>query len=262
MFSDSRSCSSFTPTFFSNTRGLILIPTPLPRLLLDLFSHLSPISARLFSLQTNNTKDYSDSDEHNTNTSPSTLHTPQLPLKMAHPNGPSNGFSSFTAANQSTYFQHSTELADLGRARFDQDTAAVGDRDFALYTHQPVAVRSGRAPKGLENQVFAWNTFQYTTEELDEREALKGDLHEGQLHRQNRAARAGPPPPPPPQPAHMMRGRAAMSGSKGGGGMGGGRNGAEDALCAARKPEGRAPPLAKGFPEELDKSMFWDEAIV
>ena len=35
-----------------------------------------------------------------------------------------------------------------------------------------------------------------------------------------------------------------------------------DALCAGRKPEGEAPPLAKGYAEEMDKSMFWDEPIV
>jgi hypothetical protein len=82
-----------------------------------------------------------------------------------------------------------TELADLGRLRFDHDTAQATDRDAALFSHQPVTVRQGRAPKGLEGQVFAWNTFKFTTEERDEKEELKGDLHEGQLHRQNRAAR-------------------------------------------------------------------------
>lgn len=35
----------------------------------------------------------------------------------------------------------------------------------------------------------------------------------------------------------------------------------EEGLCAGRKPEGNAPPLAKGFAEELDKSMFWDGPI-
>ncbi|KAF2623254.1 hypothetical protein BU25DRAFT_180617 [Macroventuria anomochaeta] len=154
------------------------------------------------------------------------------------------------------YFASSTELADLGAARFDHDTAAVGDKDFALtsYSHAPVTVQAGRAPKGLENQVFAWNTFQYTTSERDEKEEKKGDLHEGQLHRQNRAA-AGIPP------ASYGRG-GARSGRGGRVGEAAGRNdGQLDALCAGRKPEGNALPLAKGFAEELDKSMFWDGPI-
>jgi hypothetical protein len=126
------------------------------------------------------------------------------------------------------------------------------DRDFALYSQQPVMVRAGRAPKGLENKVFEWNTFKYTTEEKNSREELKGDLHEGQLHRQNRAARD-------PQ--------AGVSGGGMGGGGRGGRagqrdDGKVDALCAGRKPERDAPPLAKGFAEEMDKSMFWDGPIV
>lgn len=81
------------------------------------------------------------------------------------------------------------ELADLGHARFDHDTAKATDRDASLYTQQPVTIRQGRAPKGLESQVFAWNTFKFTTEERDEKEELKGSLHEGMLHRQNRVAR-------------------------------------------------------------------------
>jgi hypothetical protein len=58
-------------------------------------------------------------------------------------------------------------------------------------------------------------------------------------------------------------GDGARSGRGGRGGGGPGRNDCQlDALCAGRKPEGDAPPLAKGFAEELDKSMFWDEPIV
>lgn len=167
--------------------------------------------------------------------------------------------------DQPVYFASSTELADLGTARFDHDTAAVGDKDYALisYTHAPVTVQAGRAPKGLESQVFAWNTFQYTTTERDEKEEKKGDLHEGQLHRANRAA-AGIPPP-----VMAYDNRPASYGSGGGRGGRGGRGGGAagrtdgqlDALCAGRKPEGNAPPLAKGFAEELDKSMFWNEPI-
>ncbi|KAJ4405197.1 hypothetical protein N0V91_005355 [Didymella pomorum] len=172
--------------------------------------------------------------------------------------------------DQSVYFASSTELADLGAARFDHDTAAVGDKDYALnsYNQAPVTVQAGRAPKGLENQVFAWNTFQYTTAERDEKEERKGDLHEGQLHRANRAALGVPPP----VMTHENRPASYSSGGRGGrggrgrrGGRGGGaagRNDAQlDALCAGRKPEGNAPPLAKGFSEELDRSMFWDEPI-
>ena len=179
----------------------------------------------------------------------------QLSTVMANTHSTTNGASS-TTANQATFLQHSTELADLGRERFDYDTAAIGDRDFALHCHQPVIVRSGCAPKGFESQVFAWNTFQYTTEERNDLEELKGDLHEGQLHRQNRAVREGSQPEP------TMRGGARWS--KGGRRGGGERadNGVPEALCAGRKPVGQAPPLAKGFAEELDKSMFWDEPIV
>ncbi|KAH6039677.1 hypothetical protein HBI54_158540 [Parastagonospora nodorum] len=146
----------------------------------------------------------------------------------------------------------SAELHDLGQARYDHDIAQATDRDAALFTQGPVTVRQGRAPAGLENQVFAWNTFKYTTEERDDREELKGELHEGQLHRQNRAALGG-------------------DGGRGGGGAGmrggfGGRGGVrqlvdDGKLCAGRK-QGEAPPLAKGAAEECGKEMFWDGPIV
>tara|TARA_R110002003_G_scaffold296_2_gene18599 strand:+ start:12217 stop:12750 length:534 start_codon:yes stop_codon:yes gene_type:complete len=164
----------------------------------------------------------------------------------------------------STFFHLSTELADLGRARFDHDTAQATDRDASLFAGAPVTVRQGRAPKGLEDQVFAWNTFKYTTAERDDREELKGDLHEGQLHRQNRAAVAvaggggmvG---------GGMMGGGGSRGGGGGGGaarGRGGKSDGTMDALCAGRKPGGEMAPLAKGCAEELDKGMFWDGRIV
>ncbi|KAF1926899.1 uncharacterized protein M421DRAFT_66207 [Didymella exigua CBS 183.55] len=174
-----------------------------------------------------------------------------------------------SADNQTGYFASSTELADLGAARFDHDTAAVGDKDYALtsYTQAPITVQGGRAPKGLESQVFAWNTFQYTTTERNEKEEKKGDLHEGQLHRANRAA-AGIAPPlmaHDNRPTSYGGGRSERGGQSGRGGRSDGAagrtDGQLDALCAARKPEGNAPPLAKGFAEELDKSMFWDEPI-
>ncbi|KAF2245454.1 hypothetical protein BU26DRAFT_532985 [Trematosphaeria pertusa] len=170
-----------------------------------------------------------------------------------------------TDTDTNTFYAFTTELADLGRERFDHDTAAIGDRDFAFYATAPVNVRQGRAPQGLESQVFAWNTFQYTTEERDDREELKGALHDGQLHRANRAARGEQAPEP-------VRGYGGGRGGRGGGRGGrGGREGqgqgqqggvAPDALVAARKPEGSAPPLAKGYAEELSADMFWSEPIV
>ncbi|KAJ8117210.1 hypothetical protein OPT61_g1541 [Boeremia exigua] len=174
--------------------------------------------------------------------------------------------------DQPVFYATSTELADLGAARFDHDTAAVGDKDYALtgHSHQPVTVQAGRAPKGLEGQVFAWNTFQYTTTERNEKEEKKGDLHEGQLHRANRAAQGGPSPSMgyENRPASYGSGNGGTRGGRGGRGSkrGGaivvGASGQQpDALCAGRKPAGNAPPLAKGFAEELDKSLFWDEPI-
>jgi hypothetical protein len=181
------------------------------------------------------------------------------------------------------YFTTSIEIADLGAARFDHDVAAVGDRDYALNRPgQHVAVQAGRAPKGLESQVFAWNTFVYTTEERNEKEEKKGDLHEGQLHRANRAAAAaagggqvmGFENRPATYGDGGMRGgfgggKGGFGGGRGGsggrggmrGGAGGPDDGKMDALCAGRKPAVHAPPMAKGFAEELDKSLFWDEPI-
>lgn len=181
----------------------------------------------------------------------------------------SSSHVTMSSTDNAKYFASSTELADLGAARFDHDTAAIGDKDYALNSYAPVTVHSGHAPRGLEAQAFAWNTFQYTTNERDEKEEKKGDLHEGQLHRQNRAAQGGPPA----VMAHENRpasygggggsrgGRAGRRGCRGGSGAGK-RNGQLDALCAGRKPEGNVPPLAKGFAEELDKNLFWDEPIV
>ncbi|KAE8845711.1 hypothetical protein HRS9139_00278 [Pyrenophora teres f. teres] len=154
---------------------------------------------------------------------------------------PTNG----TPSSENTKFYHnSVELADLGRARFDQDVAAIGDRDVALMTHGP-----------------------YTTDEVNAREELKGDLHGGQLHRENRAARDGQG-----GMGYMgqMMGRGG-GGSVWGGGRGGrgrgGRGGVreevqDEGLCAGRKPDVEAPPMAKGMAEEMDKSMFWDCPII
>jgi hypothetical protein len=185
---------------------------------------------------------------------------------------PGNGNGNGTS-QKASFYHNSVELFDLGATRFDQDTAAVGDRDFALHTYQPVIARAGRAPRGLESQVHAWNTFQYTTDEVNEREELKGDLHGGQLHRENRAAAH------PQGAGGMGRGGgfgggyggrggerggrgAARGGRAGGAGRGGRDDGQSEGLCAGRKPDYDAPPLAKGMAEEMDKSMFWDEPIV
>lgn len=182
----------------------------------------------------------------------------------------------------------SAELADLGTARFDHSTAAIGDRDFALTSsssafasHNPLlSAQPGRAPKGLEGQVFAWNTFRYTTEDRNEKEEKKGDLHEGQLHRANRAAMGMT------QGGMVDEGGGGGEGTGGrGGGTGGGRGGrggrggvgrgvgrgggdgrgagmgALDPLCAGRKPEGNVAPLAKGIAEELDRKLFWDGPV-
>ncbi|OAL02961.1 hypothetical protein IQ06DRAFT_345935 [Phaeosphaeriaceae sp. SRC1lsM3a] len=161
-------------------------------------------------------------------------------------------------------FNPSIAVADLGSARFNHDTAQITDRDASLLTGAPVTVRQGRAPAGLENQAFAWSTFQYTTTERDEREEKKGELHEGVLHRLNRAARgenAGG------VSEREFGGRGGRGGRAGRGRWGGGRemgrdDGKGDALCAGRKMEANAAPLAKGMAEEMEKRMFWDGPIV
>jgi hypothetical protein len=188
---------------------------------------------------------------------------------MSNSNTPNPTAGNGTTAPEPSFYHNSIELFDLGITRFDQDTAAIGDRDYALHATQPVIARAGHAPRGLESQVHAWNTFQYTTDEVNEREELKGDLHGGQLHRENRAAAN-------PQGAGasgkggyggrggMDRGgRGAARGARAAGaGRGAGGGGQLEGLCAGRKPDFDAPPLAKGMAEEMDKSMFWDGPIV
>lgn len=158
------------------------------------------------------------------------------------------------AKNTTPYI--STEAADLGQERYDHDTAAIGDRDDALYTAGPVLVSQGRAPAGMEQQTFAWSTFQYETNERDGREELKGDLHGGQLHRQNRAARGEPTGPPPPRES---RGRVGRGGATSGQ-QGGGNTGLTPLVCG-RKGDDGTPKLAKGRPEELGEELFWDTPI-
>ena len=177
---------------------------------------------------------------------------------------PNNANDNSTAEN-AEFYHSSVEVADLGRTRFDKDVAAIGDRDIALTSRRPVIAPTGCPPRGMESAVHAWTTFQYTTDEVDAREELKGDLHGGQLHRENRAA------------AQMTRGEGSMwGGDDAGGGGGGGRaarggRGGRNAgreevqhegLCAGRKPDFPGPPMAKGMSQEMDKSMFWDTPIL
>ncbi|KAF2789380.1 hypothetical protein K505DRAFT_193653, partial [Melanomma pulvis-pyrius CBS 109.77] len=165
-----------------------------------------------------------------------------------------------------------TEILDLGRDRFDHDTAAIGDRDTALHrTPGTVKVAKGRAPPGLEPQVFAWNSLQYMAAEENAKEALKGSLH--------RAARAPQPPQGPQGGAggawggQLGRGDGQLVREDGKlskrrrGGKGGTRGGratteTDDCVVAARGPAGDVPPLAKGCAVELDRSLFWEENIV
>ena len=204
-----------------------------------------------------------------------------MPSLNLHPN-PTNGNSDTngnngngngtTSSESAQFYYSSVELADLGRSRFDQDVAGAGDRDYALNTARLVMAPTARAPRGMESAVHAWTTFQYTTDEVNATEELKGDLHGGQLHRENRMAGMG-------QTGMPQMGRGSSWGSAGGGGSSrgggnigggggrGGRNGVREevqneGLCAGRKPDVDAPPLAKGMAEEMDKSMFWDEPIV
>ena len=171
-----------------------------------------------------------------------------------------------------------SELHDLGSARYNTSTAAITDKDYALHpssstlTPQVLAARAlaaGQAPKGYESKVHAWMTFASTTEEVEMPEELKGDLHGGQLHRENRAVRE----------MESGGGGAGFGGARGGGYMGGGGGGrsrggqrgakvgelgaaAQLALCAGRKAEDGGPPMAKGVAGEMDKGMFWEESIV
>ncbi|KAJ4354168.1 uncharacterized protein N0V89_005901 [Didymosphaeria variabile] len=164
-----------------------------------------------------------------------------------------------TNGAQKETFATSNEAADLGQERYDQDTAAIGDRDDALYANGPVLVRQGRAPAGMEQQIFAWSAFQYETEERNSREELKGDLHGGQLHRQNRAARGeqtGPPPPREPR-----RGKDRRGGPGGMTGSNAQANPGLEPLICGRRVDDKTPKLAKGRPEELDEDLFWDKPI-
>lgn len=107
--------------------------------------------------------------------------------------------------------------------------------------------------------------MQYTDEGKNEKEEMKGDLHRGQLHRENRAARA-PPVEETQRFGRDRRGGALGRGERGGRGRGG-RGGIlqdrkDEGLVAGRRPDVDALPLAKGFAEELDRSLFWNGPII
>ncbi|KAJ5063081.1 hypothetical protein PSV09DRAFT_2377663 [Bipolaris maydis] len=167
-------------------------------------------------------------------------HSLYIPSKM----------SSNNATNATKPFTPTAELHDLGATRFDRDTAAPSDRDTALLNRHiavPVITPQGRAPPGLEAKVHAWTTFQFTTEDVDRVEELKGDLHGGMLHRVNRAARG-------------EVGGGVFMGNRGKGSNKG--TAQENKLCGGRKGDGDAAPMAKGMAEEMGKDMFWSGPIV
>ncbi|KAF2014310.1 hypothetical protein BU24DRAFT_492970 [Aaosphaeria arxii CBS 175.79] len=162
-------------------------------------------------------------------------------------------------------------LHDLGNTRFDHDTAAIGDRDSAFFANRPIHVAKGVAPKGLEAVVFSWHALQYTTEDKDEKEELKGDLHGGQLHRANRAARERENGHQHMMMMHGGGGEGRRGGKKKGRGgpmmgmpmrEGAFKQGIEGYTAAMKPPGKDVLPCAKGFPEELSKDLFWDGPIV
>ncbi|KAL1608533.1 hypothetical protein SLS60_003475 [Paraconiothyrium brasiliense] len=183
----------------------------------------------------------------------------QMRLLDNHTIAISTQTSTMTTSAQNNTFTTSNEAADLGQERYDQDTAAIGDRDHALYANGPVLVRQGRAPAGMEQQIFAWSAFQYETDERNSREELKGDLHGGQLHRQNRAARGEPTGPPPPR--EPRRGNNRRGGPGGMIGSNAQTNPVLEPLICGRRVDDKTPKLAKGRPEELDEDLFWDRPI-
>ena len=167
-----------------------------------------------------------------------------------------------------------TSYADLGTSRYNTTVAAPDQKDLALRINAPVNVKQGRAPRGLEAQVFAWNTFELVTEDVDEDAEAAGDLHGGQLHRANRAAERVMMYGPGAEPEPMVgRGKIRRRGRGGRGGKGGGEAqealpvgafGADGTLVAGRAFEPHALPCAKGIPDKSMKDLFYgeDEAIV
>ncbi|PVI01911.1 hypothetical protein DM02DRAFT_703803 [Periconia macrospinosa] len=150
-----------------------------------------------------------------------------------------------------------TELDDLGSARYDADTAAFGERDASAFLAQRIRLRPTHAATSLDpetqSKIQEWKTFQYVTDDVDEREERKGDLHGGQLHRENRAA------------ARAEKGKGKGRGGRGGG-RGGGAEGVGVLQAGFAVPGEKAPPLAKGFPEEVTRDeareLFWGDEIV
>lgn len=107
-------------------------------------------------------------------------------------------------------------------------------------------------------------------EERNAREEAKGDLDGGQLWRANREARGETPAMRVAGDGRggrigaggkrMGRSGGGMRGAGGAGGIGGGAGG-DDGLVAAMKPAVEMAPLAKGYPAEVSKDLFWNEPI-
>jgi hypothetical protein len=160
------------------------------------------------------------------------------------------------------------ELDDLGQARADADTAAIGDKDYALRNAIETHVRRPKPAKGHEATIFAWNSLQYTTEDRNLQEEAKGDLHGGQLHRANRAAREqgeqGRAPEGFERGGRMFRGGKTREGRDRGKGASG-RRVEEDLyenFAAGRKPDFDALPVGKAVPEEVRAEDVWGEEIL
>lgn len=183
-----------------------------------------------------------------------------------------NGATAAAAAPED-YYDPDVDLFDLGPSRFDKDVAAIDHRkDAALagghghnqfHAQPPRAAPVARAPVKAENaaNAFKWKAFQYQDSDRDVQAEQKEDLHGGQLHRQNRAARGeevvrGPP-------------RFLAGGGRGGGGgraryaeRWGAAPPVENGTRAGLRPVEGGWPVAKGMAEELGAEMFWDGPIV
>jgi hypothetical protein len=170
-----------------------------------------------------------------------------------------------TTPQASNYY--SSDLADLGSARFTQEVAAIDpQRDLALKAGHPVSIARGRAPPEKRGTVFAWNIFGQTTDDIDVKEQAKGDLHGGHLHRLNRAAAQMEQPPLfSSGPATGHTSGWAKQGKRGKGKQKEEKQEQIEGvhyLQAASRPDHDAAPLAKGKAAELDNDLFWNEPIV
>ncbi|KAF2490771.1 hypothetical protein BU16DRAFT_565706 [Lophium mytilinum] len=79
---------------------------------------------------------------------------------------------------------------DLGTSRYNEAVAAPGDRDAAFYRGLGGSTMiPGRARPGFERAAADWQNFHRGTEDVNDHADDLGELHAGQLHRLNRAAR-------------------------------------------------------------------------